>query len=65
MISGRSILLQKEAHVLCFIDYAKIYDKLRHKELFNLPRKVDLFRNDIMIMQNLYWHLKCLDTDEK
>lgn len=37
---------------LYFINYANAFDKVQHKEMFELLGNLDLFRNDIRIIQN-------------
>lgn len=38
-----------------FSDYAKEYGKLRHKDLYELLRKLDLFGKDVRIIKISYW----------
>lgn len=53
MISERRIQMEKYVH-LYFIDYAKYFDKVDHKSLFELLGKPGIFRKDFKIIQNLY-----------
>lgn len=39
-----------EGVYLCFKDYAKVFYKLGHKDVFELLGKYDLFENDIRII---------------
>ena len=39
----------------CFIDYARVFDKVKHKELLKILEDLDLFRKDIRLPRNLYW----------
>lgn len=47
------IQIQKDGHNY-FTDYAKKFKELRHKELFLLFDKPDLFLQDITLIQYLY-----------
>lgn len=46
MISEKVIQMQKKV-CLCFIDYKKAFDQIRHKVLFELLGGFDLFGMDI------------------
>ncbi|GFN76183.1 endonuclease-reverse transcriptase [Plakobranchus ocellatus] len=50
----RCIEMQKDPH-LCFIDYAKAFDKLKHVELFRMLETLDIDRKDLRVIRNLYW----------
>ncbi|MGX9987587.1 reverse transcriptase domain-containing protein [Soonwooa purpurea] len=54
ILSERAIQVQKKLY-LCFIDYAKAFDKVRHKGLFELLSSLDIFGKDIRVLKNLYW----------
>ena len=41
---------------MCFIDYAKGFDKVRHQELFENLDKLDLYRKDVPLLASLYWN---------
>lgn len=62
-ISERAMQMQKDM-CLYFIDYAKLFDKIQHKDLFKLPRKLDLFGKDNRIIQNILGS-NCLHMDKK
>ena len=40
---------------LCFIDYAKAFDRVRHNELFRVLNGLDIDGKDLRIIRNLYW----------
>ena len=40
---------------LCFIDYAKAFDRVRHNELFRVSDGLDIAGKDLRIIRNLYW----------
>lgn len=48
----RVIQIQKNVY-LCFMDYARVYDKVRQKELTELLDKLALFREVTGLTQNL------------
>lgn len=48
------IQMQKYVH-LRFTDYAKAFDKVRYKDLFEPLGKLNLLGKDARIIQNLYW----------
>ena len=53
-MSERAIEMQKDLYI-CFIDYTKAFDKVKHEELLKLLECFDLFGKDIRILRNLYW----------
>lgn len=63
-ISERAIQMQKYVH-LCFIDYAKALDNVRHKDLLELHSNLDIFKKDIRIIKNLYWQQTACMHKEK
>ena len=54
MLMERSIEAQKDIF-LCFIDYAKAFDKVKHEELFKMLTELDIDGKDLRILRNLYW----------
>ena len=50
----RSIEVQKDLY-LCFIDYSKAFDKVRHSDLFDILNGLDVDGKDLRILRNLYW----------
>ncbi|GFO33992.1 endonuclease-reverse transcriptase [Plakobranchus ocellatus] len=50
----RCMEMQKDLH-LCFIDYSKAFDKVRHVELFRMLEKLDIDRKDLRVIRNLYY----------
>ncbi|GFO04381.1 endonuclease-reverse transcriptase [Plakobranchus ocellatus] len=53
MLMKRCIEMQKDIH-LCFIDYSKAFDKVRHVELFRILEKLDIDGEDLRVIKNLY-----------
>ena len=48
MLAERCIEMQKDLY-LCFIDYSKAFDKVRHKKLFNILEHLDIDGKDLRI----------------
>lgn len=40
---------------LCFIDYSKAFDKVKHETLLEMLQSLDMDGKDIRILRNLYW----------
>ena len=49
-----SIEMQKDLY-LCFIDYSKAFDNVRHEKLFNILEHLDIDGKDLRVIRNLYW----------
>ena len=54
MLMERCMEVQKDLH-LCFIDYSKAFDKVKHEELFKLLENLDIDGKDLRVIRNLYW----------
>ncbi|GFR82060.1 endonuclease-reverse transcriptase [Elysia marginata] len=54
MLMERCIETQKDLY-LCFIDYSKEVDKVRHEELFHILDSLDIDGKDLRILKTLYW----------
>jgi hypothetical protein len=39
---------------LCFIDYTKVFDKVRHKKLIDILNSINIDGKDIRLIRNLY-----------
>ena len=50
----RSIEVQKDLY-LCFIDYSKALDKVRHEKLFAILDRLDIDGKTLQWIRNLYW----------
>lgn len=46
---------QKDLHI-CFIDFEKAFDRVKHEKLFNTLGNVGIDDKDIRLLKNLYWH---------
>lgn len=40
---------------MCFIDYTKAFDKVRHVGLFEDLSKLGMHGKDLQLLQSLYW----------
>ena len=55
MLAERCIEMQRDLY-LCFIDYSKAFDKVRHEKLFNILEHLDIVGKDLRVIRNLYWN---------
>ena len=53
-IIERALEVNKDLY-LCFIDYTKAFDKVRHEEIINILENLDMDGKDLRIIKNLYW----------
>ena len=56
-IAERSIEVQKNLYI-CFVDYEKAFDKVKHEEMLKLLRDINVDGKDLRLIQNLYWKQK-------
>ena len=54
MLMERCIEVQKDLY-LCFIDYSKAFDKVKHEKLFEMLETLDIDGKDLRVIRNLYW----------
>jgi len=57
MISERSIQHQQDVF-LCFIDYQKAFDRVKHAELLKMLRNINIDLKDLRVIRNLYQQQK-------
>jgi len=50
---------QKDWHI-CFIDYVKALDCIRHDKLLELIQRLDIDRKDIRLIRNMYYGQKAV-----
>ena len=43
---------------LCFIDYEKAFDRVKHAKIIECMENLDIDGKDISLIRNLYWHQK-------
>ena len=46
--------MQKDLYV-CFIDYVKAFDKVKHEPLIEMKKELDLDGKNVDLIMNLYW----------
>ena len=66
-IAEREIEMQRDLYV-CFIDYTKAFDKIRHKNLMQILNNLGLDGKDLRLIQDLYWRQQAairIDNDFK
>ena len=54
MLGKRPIEMQKDLYAI-FVDYEKAFDKVKHKEIMNDLRAINIDGKDTRIFENLYW----------
>ena len=54
MLTERAIEVQKDVY-MCFIDYEKAFDKVKHSDLIEILQNLNLDGKDVRIINNLYW----------
>ena len=57
MLAERAIEMQKDLYV-CFIDYEKAFDRVKHGELIRLLERIGVDGKDLRMIENLYWNQK-------
>ena len=57
MLAERCLDVQKEMFI-CFVDYEKAFDKVRHEILIETLNNLMLDGKDLRIIKNLYWNQK-------
>jgi len=50
-----AIFLAGKERGLCFIDYSKAFDKVRHDDLFDILKNLNIDGKDLRFVRNLYW----------
>ena len=57
ILAERAIEMQRDVY-LCFIDYSKAFDGVKHKELMLILMELDIDGKDLRLIRNLYWDQK-------
>ena len=57
LLAQKQMQVQKDLYT-CFIDYAKAFDRVHHKELIETLEKAGIDGKDIRIICELYWNQK-------
>ena len=53
-LTERATEIQRDLY-LCFIDYTKAFDKLRHEEIMSILDSLNIDGKDLRIVRNIYW----------
>ena len=56
-IIERYIKCEKNIY-LCFINYGKTFDRVKHAKIIEYMENVDIYGKDINLISNLYWNQK-------
>ena len=56
-LAERVLEKQKDLYI-CFIDYEKAFDKVKHAEVIKDLRNIGVGRKEIQLIKNLYWMQK-------
>ena len=65
MLTERAIEVQRDVY-MCFLDYEKAFDKVRHTDMIEILQRLNLDGKDIRIITNLYWNqLAAVNIDNK
>ena len=57
MMSERAVEMQRDVF-LCFIDYQKAFDTVRHEELLRMLERLGVDEKDLRLIKNLYYQQK-------
>ena len=57
MLAQKELEVQRDIYV-CFIDYAKAFDRVKHTEVIASLEKAGIDGKDIRIIIELYWNQK-------
>ena len=57
MIAERTIEKQRDLY-LCFIDYERAIDQVKHTHLMHMLENIGIYQNDLNIIRKLYWSQK-------
>ncbi|KAK3784412.1 hypothetical protein RRG08_039413 [Elysia crispata] len=56
-IIERTLEVNKDLYV-CFIDYTKAFDRVRHEEIITILQQLNIDGKDLRIIKNIYWEQK-------
>ncbi|GFR85200.1 retrovirus-related Pol polyprotein LINE-1 [Elysia marginata] len=57
IILVRTLEVNKDLYV-CFIDYTKAFDRVRHEEIITILQQLNIDGKDLRIIKNIYWEQK-------
>ena len=55
LICERHLEVHKDVYIICFLDYEKAFDRVRHEPLMQCLSEIGVDGKDIHIIRNLYW----------
>ena len=64
VLTERVIEKKKQLHI-CFIDYAKAFDRVKHEKLVDIMKKTGIPEHEIRLIVNLYWDQRAVIRTEK
>ena len=65
MLAGKVTEKQKDLHI-CFIDYVKAFDRVKHKKLMEMLEHLEVDGKDLRLLANLYWNKRAaIKTDRE
>ena len=53
LMAERAIEMQRDLYV-CFVDYKKAFDRVKHKNLMGMPNDIKIDIKDLRLIQDLY-----------
>ena len=54
MIIERALEIQQDVYI-CFIDYTKAFDRVKHSKMKECLRKIGIYDKDLQIITKMYW----------
>lgn len=63
LLAERYLEVQRKLYV-CFVDYRKAFDRIKHDKLVQILHEIGLEGREITIIRNIYWnHIGCVRTE--
>ena len=59
MMKQRTLVLKKDLY-LCFIDYSKAFENVRHSDLFDILLRHNCDGKDLRVIRNLHWEQEAI-----
>ena len=54
LLSEKAMEKQKDLYI-CFLDYTKAFDRVKHEKIIELLQRLDTDGKDIQLIRSLYW----------
>ena len=65
MLAKKAIEKEKDLYI-CFIDYVKVFDRVKHKKLMEMLEHLEVDGKDLRLPANLYWNQRAaIKTDRE